>query len=73
MVLVRSVRTNGRDVEDVDGSLASPAQERPPQEEVEGQSLMTAPDNQPVGMKKWITPLAFGRDSRSFSVRKDMG
>ena len=56
---------------DAAGSLASPTQERPPQEEDEEQSPMTDPDSQQVEMKEWITPLAFGRGSHSSSVRKD--
>ena len=72
-VSVQSSRMNGRDVGDAVGSLASPTQERPPQEEVEEQSLMTALGNQQVEMKGWIAPLAFGRGSHSSSVRKDTG
>ena len=66
------MRTNGRDGEDVDGSLASPAQERPRQEGGGELSLMIGPDNQQTEMKEWITPLAFGRDNRSSSGKKDM-
>lgn len=67
------MRTNGRDVEDVDGFLASPTQERPPQEEVEELSLMTNQDSRQAEMKKSITPLVFDRGSRPPSARKGTG
>lgn len=67
------MRRNERDAGDVVDFLASPTQERLLQEEVEELSLMTSRGNQQGEMKEWITPLAFGQDSRSSSVRKDTG
>ena len=70
MASAQSTKMNERVVGDADGSLASPTQERPPQEEVEEPSLRTNPDNQQAEVENWITPLAFGRGSRTSLVRR---